>query len=319
MSAPFCRASVVVLALASAASPACAAFFGSGEDQFSIEFVPIGSPGNSFDQRGAPRFSGSVAYEYSIAKFEVSERAVRAANELGGLGITLDERGPDKPATSVTWIEAARFVNWLNEDRGFFPAYKFTEIATPIDPRQPTSEFEPWEIGDPGFNPANPFRNRRANYFLPSIDEWYKAAYYDPVGESYFASTTSSDADPIPVASGTDPGTAVFRQFEATDGPADVMLAGGESPFGVVGLGGNIDEWNDVESVFFPLGRRPARGGAWGSPAGVLRSTAAGTLLATSEGDNVGFRVVSLGIPEPTAIALVILGLSVLPHRLRSH
>lgn len=35
------------------------------------------------------------------------------ANTLGGLGITKDTRGPDKPATDVSWNEVARFINFL--------------------------------------------------------------------------------------------------------------------------------------------------------------------------------------------------------------
>ena len=54
------------------------------------------------------------AYTYRIGKFEISEQMIDKANALGGLGITKDTRGPDFPATSVTWYEAARFVNWLN-------------------------------------------------------------------------------------------------------------------------------------------------------------------------------------------------------------
>ena len=47
------------------------------------------------------------------------------ANTLGGLGITKDTRGANQPATSVSWNEAARFVNWLDTSQGFTPAYKF--------------------------------------------------------------------------------------------------------------------------------------------------------------------------------------------------
>ena len=55
----------------------------------------------------------------------VSEDMINKANTLGSLGITLVARGANKPATSVSWNEAARFVNWLNTSRGHPPAYKF--------------------------------------------------------------------------------------------------------------------------------------------------------------------------------------------------
>ena len=50
---------------------------------------------------------------------------VDKANTLGGLGIAKDTRGADKPATSVSWNEAARFINSLNTSAGSTPAYKF--------------------------------------------------------------------------------------------------------------------------------------------------------------------------------------------------
>jgi formylglycine-generating enzyme required for sulfatase activity len=43
---------------------------------------------------------------------------VTKANAVGGLGITYTERSANNPATSVSWNEAARFVNWLNVSSG---------------------------------------------------------------------------------------------------------------------------------------------------------------------------------------------------------
>ena len=33
--------------------------------------------------------------------------------------------GPNKPAAGISWLEAAKFVNWLNKSTGHTPAYKF--------------------------------------------------------------------------------------------------------------------------------------------------------------------------------------------------
>ena len=171
--------------------------FGAGENTFEIPFVTIGSPGNPADTTGAPNPAGSVDYAYRIGKYEVPEEAIRTANALSALAgdplnITLDNRGPQKPATSLSWFEAARFVNWLNEDQGFAPAYRFEEVFD--NPRLPPRlEFALWELGDRGYDPENPFRNRRANYVLPSADEWYKAAFYDPTSGGYFRYATSQE------------------------------------------------------------------------------------------------------------------------------
>ncbi|MBM3967277.1 MAG: hypothetical protein FJ308_19770, partial [Planctomycetes bacterium] len=104
--------------------------FGTSGNQFTMDFVTIGNPGNAADTTGNPRPAGSVGYTYQIGKFEVSERMIEAYNNAYGnansLAITKDSRGLDKPATSVSWNEAARFVNWLNTSTGSQEAYKFT-------------------------------------------------------------------------------------------------------------------------------------------------------------------------------------------------
>ena len=45
--------------------------FGSGANQFQIEFVTIGNPGNPADTTGDPNPAGSVPYEYRIGKYEI--------------------------------------------------------------------------------------------------------------------------------------------------------------------------------------------------------------------------------------------------------
>ena len=51
----------------------------------------------------------------------------------------------------------------------------------------------------------NLFRNRQAKYFLPSANEWYKAAYYDPVVGVYWDYPTGSNSPPVAVPGGTLP------------------------------------------------------------------------------------------------------------------
>lgn len=154
--------------LACGASPAKSDSFGSSVNSFTIDFVTVGSPGNAADD--PPNPAGAVPYLYRIAKYEISEQMVDKANALGGLGITKDTRGPDKPATSITWFEAATFVNWLNVNTGHSPAYKFDL----------SGNFQLWQPSDPGYDATNLFRNKQAVYVLPSTNEWHKAAYYDP-------------------------------------------------------------------------------------------------------------------------------------------
>ena len=80
-------------------------FFGTGDGSFSfeIEFVPIGAPGNPPD--APPTRSGRVDYAFRMAKYEVSEQMIFAANALGNLGITYDGRGFEMPATRIDWFD----------------------------------------------------------------------------------------------------------------------------------------------------------------------------------------------------------------------
>jgi hypothetical protein len=63
--------------------------FGNGANQFSMDFVTIGNPGNAADTSGDPNPAGRVNYVYNIGKYEVSRDMIEKANAAGGLGITL--------------------------------------------------------------------------------------------------------------------------------------------------------------------------------------------------------------------------------------
>ncbi len=277
--------------------------FGSGANSFDIEFVTIGNPGNPADTTGSPSPAGSVPYEYRIGKYEIPEQMIDKANAIGALGITKFSRGPDLPVTDVTWHEAARFVNWLNISTGSVPAYKYDD----------SGDFQLWTPSDAGYDPNNLYRNKLATYFLPSVHEWYKAAYYDPATGAYYDFPTGSNIPPTPVASGTTPGTAVYQQGTSA-GPAEIMSAGGLSPYGTMAQGGNVTEWMETATNLannaLPI-NRIVRGGAWYDSSFELQADFQDSLPAmgnpvTSLG-NLGFRVASI-TPEPCGTLLFGIG-----------
>ena len=314
--------------------------FGSGANTFSMEFVTIGSAGNAPDTTGEPNHVGSVGYEYDIGKFEVSRYMIERYNsEFGasnGLEITLNDAfqvpdtppvikygafgfttNPNLPATGVTWKEAARFVNWLNTSSGHPAAYKFSTNGV-------NDNLTVWSPEDLGFDARNPFRNRLARYALPSSNEWYKAAYYDPQTSNYWDFPTASNYAPKMVFGGTEPGSAVYGQSNpptpnGSGFPAFPEFAGGLSPFGVMGLGGNVWEWEESSYGLLNLDGtnvRIFRGGDYTSNASALASSNAMTQLPSQGGDDLGFRVVSIShssapVPEPSMMmigTLVVLG-----------
>jgi len=286
--------------------PAFADLFGSGANQFSMDFVPIGNPGNADDTSGDSNPAGKVEYVYRIAKYEVSRDMITKANTVGSIGITMADmtsyggNGVNRPATGVSWNEAARFVNWLNTSQGFQAAYNFTTTGV-NDDIAPWSSADAWQLGG-----ENLFRHKDAKYWLPSMDEWYKAAYYDPSTGAYFDYPTGSNypTAPTAVSSGTGAETAVSGD-RGQSGPADINQAGGLSPYGVMGLGGNVWELEETELDLV--------NDSTSSPRGIRRGLFVGSRLwfngvssyclsssfrthngTASEDPSVGFRVASL-------------------------
>ena len=166
-----------------------------------------------------------------------------------------------------------------------------------------------WTSGDAGYDPTNLYRNSQAKYFLPSMDEWYKAAFYDPASGTYFDYPTGSNSAPIPVASGTTAGTAVYN---GQSGPADVTQAGGAGPYGTIGQAGNVIEWleTDLDLVNGPIpstSNRAVRGGHFNVPSNILtRQIGLGDYSSDFEDPAVGFRVASAVVPEPSVVSLAV-------------
>ena len=276
--------------------------FGTGATAFSMDFVTIGNPGNVADTTGSPNPAGAVAYTFNIGKYEVSRDMVLNASKAGGLGITLQDmtsyggNGVNRPATGVSWNEAARFVNYLNTSKGYQAAYNFTTSGA-------NANITLWAAGQ--YSGSNQFRHKDAYYFLPSTDEWYKAAYGTPTG-IWYNYPTISDSAPTAVAGGTAANTAVGGQ----SGPADISNAGGLSGYGTMGQGGNV--WEYIESASDGANDavdeyRELRGGAWyNSVEGLDALLRTSAFIPTFEGEGIGFRVAM--IPEPSSLSLLALG-----------
>lgn len=277
--------------------------FGSGANQFSLEFVPIGNAGNSAD---GPR--GAVNYEYGMMKYEVTRAAIEKYNAdygtANGLEIPVSDmtpwggNDPDKPARYLSWHMAARFVNWLNTSQGYHEAYKFT--GSGVDDAHSL-----WTASEAGYDPDNLYRNSLARFVLPDVDEWYKAAFYDPVLQVYYDYAVGSDTVPVSVYGGTDSGTVVYGLPDHV-GPALATNAGGLSPYGVMAMDGNVREFMETETdgVNDAVNNQVfVAGGSWLSPAGEI---AAGSFISVPKNGvgwvYGGFRVVDLqaaSVPEP--------------------
>jgi len=207
--------------------------------------------------------------------------------------------GVNRPATGISWYEAAKFVNYLNTSTGGTAAYKFVDET-----------FTMWSAGDSGYNANNIFRNSLAKYVIPSFGEWYKGAYGNPNG-SWSGFPNGTDTAPTAVARGTDTNTAVYFQDIYT-GPADINNAGGLSAYGTMGQGGNVWEWNETASdgTNNTAGEsRGLSGGNWYFQTTYYLGASYAPLLTANPGEfdsDWGFRVAM--IPEPSSLSLLALG-----------
>ena len=289
--------------------------FGTGANLFSMEFVEVGNPSNpTATYIPWSNSVGKVDYHFRMGKYEVS----REQFEKAGFGLSLSDfsayggNDPRKPATGMNWFKAAQFVNYLNTSKGYSPAYKFNGGGN----------FQLWSSVEAGYNSANQYRNTLAVFFLPNMDEWFKAGYYDPtktphsVFGRYWNYANQSDNLPEAVAGGLAQNSAVYGQPRAV-GPALIDNAGGLSYYGTMAQMGNVAEWleNSYDRVNDnPDDYRVMRGGDWGNGTGSISWDAVNTvkpdldpqLYPGSDQLTIGFRVAM--IPEPSSLSLLLAG-----------
>jgi formylglycine-generating enzyme required for sulfatase activity len=279
----------------------------------SIDWVTVGVPGNAADVTGF----GAVAAPYRIGRTEVTNAQYAEflnakaasdplhlydANMAGTYGGIVQGGSPgsftyatvpgreDHPVVYVSFFSALRFANWLHNGQGSGDTETgaYTLLGgSPI----------------PG-NGLTVARNAGASVFLPSADEWYKAAYFDPLSLSY---TPDPFADGASGACEAPAGTTSHSAncfFTVVNTTAVGSYASSPSAIGTFDQGGNVDEWTEA----IVGSNRVQRGGSWRDLAADLSAASPGSAYPTTAGDSVGFRVASVSVPEPATGLLVLLG-----------
>lgn len=229
------------------------------------------------------------AYRYSVKPDAIGE---------GPGGIDGEDYSyANKPVVIVSFMDAMRFINWL-------------ENGQPEGAQGPgTTEDGVYSIS----NGRSEVRASHATYFIPSEDEWYKAAYYDPHGNggsgAYYDYPTSSDSTPNRNLPSADTGNSANylangngdSEYSMTDVGSYSLSV---SPWGTFDQGGNVWEWN--ESIIRPspsLTGRGLRGGSWFSGSLSMHADNRTPFDPTFENTITGFRVASR-VPEPNAVLL---------------
>ena len=313
----------------------------TGAHAVTFDWAHIGNAGNAADDTGF----GAVAYNYTISKTEVTNaqyveflNAVdpTGANSLalynssmsgnfGGIENTGATDGAryiaqadreQNPVTYVSWYDSVRFINWLHNGQGL--------SGTPSG----DTEGGTYTLLGGTPTPSNGLsitRNTDAAYWLPSEDEWYKAAYHDASAGTagiYFDYATGSDLVPVSDQPGDNPAAVNFFNYDSiANGFNDGFAVSGsmssssntnpltdvgaytaaQSPYGTYDQNGNVLEWNEA---FVSSFTRNVRGGSWGSNAGFMAASNRDQGIPTTENSIAGFRVAT--VPEPTSMCLLV-------------
>ena len=281
----------------------------------------VGNPENAADPLTG---FGAVPYAYNIGTYDVTAgqyaeflnaKDPSGANTLqlwnhsmagslfGGISFNGDNPSGSRyvvtagrqnhPAECVTWYDAIRFANWMNNGQGTGDTETGAYTLGPSD-----------AIGVP-INGNSITRNVGAKVFLPSENEWYKAAYNIPGSSSYKLYPTSSNAAPI--ASGPTALANHANYHGAVESPTDVgAYTGTTSPYGAFDMAGNVWQWNEL-LLFGSL--RGVRGSSFFGNSGDLLSSFRPVDSPSFKGDDYGFRLASVpGVPEPSTLDLAAFG-----------
>ena len=275
-----------------------------------FDWATVGNAGNAGDVHAQGTF-GAVDYTYLISKTEVTNAqyaeflnavaktdahglyntnmgsnargGITRSGDTGSFQYAVKKHMGNKPVNYVSFVDAMRFVNWLQNGQG--------DGAT---------ESGVYLIG----TGSNEVRDANAQYFIPNENEWYKAAYHknDGVTGNYFEYPTCSEEAPTVAranASGDvgNPGRNVANYTHGADwngqngNVTTVGSAGADSasPYGTFDQGGNVGEWNEA---VINATSRGLRGGSWNNISNyVLSASARSSSSPTHETFDVGFRV----------------------------
>jgi hypothetical protein len=259
-----------------------------------LEFVNTFSVrGGSFTQFGQPiRWGARIDQSYAGPGVRWQINPNRAMAEV-------------VPVWGINWREAAMYCNWLHNGRTSDPA-SLTHGA-----------YDTATFGYPGNNFFNgftdqPVRSPGARFWIPSLDEWIKGAFYDPRQSRWWLSHYGSDTAPVYGLPG-EPGAQSNAGLEIDPLGNSYFIPltayGTQSPYGLLSTSGGPHELLEdavgvADSTGLPVYRRYYSGSGISIdfPDFDLIYGAGGTLELPSVGrSNISFRIASL-VPSPCSL-----------------
>ena len=279
-----------------------------------IQWVTVGDPGNTADTTTY----GDVAHSFQIMRYEFTNQqyadflnsvaatadpyslynasmdsdprgGITQSATSGGYAYAFKTNMGDKPVNYVSWFDAARVSNWYQN--GATSSSDTEDGAYTL-------------VGGQASGNA-PGVNNGATFYVPTDDQWYKAAYYKGGGTNagYWDYATQSDTVPMavtagPTGIGSSGSTGNFANWGAAadwngqDGNVTTVGTNGDpSAYGAFDMSGNVSEWNDQGGLASAL--RGLRGGCWAHGSDSLSSSYGYTDAPTTENSFRGFRLAS--------------------------
>ena len=304
----------------------------------SIALVPVGDAGNAPDSTvmvtdGTTGY-GAVGYAYNIGKYDVTNAQYAAflntvdpsgANALqlynskmatgtqggitwNGSRYVVNSGYTNKPVVYANWYNAVRFTNWLTNgqgsggtETGVYTLTGLTSIAAL-----------------PGDHSA--MIGTGTKWFLPTENEWYKAAYYrgGNANAGYWAYPFQSDTQPTNNIPGATPNSGNFyngvfatTQSGSVDSSQNYLTDVGAytsalSPYNSYDMGGDVYQLNEALILANGDSSRGYRGGLYGNVSSHLAASYRNYGDPTNGDNSVGFRVAEL--PEPGSLMLFVIG-----------
>jgi formylglycine-generating enzyme required for sulfatase activity len=291
-----------------------------------LDWQWVGDPGNTGNTVGSYTY-GAVDSYYAVSRYEITRSQYAAflnanavtdtyglyydqfgtttpgitrAGSSGSYTYTVVGGHEDLPVTYVSFYDAIRFANWLHNSQAADSTETGAYTITGGGPDSGT-------IGNAGYH------NAGALYWVPTEDEWYKAAYYDPEkggpgNPDYWRYATQNDTAP---ANGSPPGGSNSANYNSN--PNSVTDVGAYSAaishYGTFDQNGNVGEWTENK---WAAGERVLRGGGWMNVASWLDADAdfSRGYDQNDHFSDAGFRLAHS--PEPGSILLFLLSLPVL-------
>jgi formylglycine-generating enzyme required for sulfatase activity len=322
-----------------------------------IDMVTVGNAGNANDPATGNLYGG-VNYSYQIGRYDVTIgqytdflNAVAATDTYGlysdGMAIALNVAGiaqsgssgsytysviaasgsapnggvsaANRPITYMSWWRSARFSNWMANGQPSGAQDSTTTENGAYNVNGATSG------NAPAKNVTNPNTLAAPTFYIPTENEFYKAAFYSPVLNSgsggYYTYATQSNTAPGNQIGGTanQANYAPGRVYSVTQSSysasqnylTDVgAFSGSGSFYCTFDQSGNVFQWNDLNGT--SGSSRGVRGGSWSytNPFD-LSSSGRYSFDTEEESEHFGFRLASpVAVPEPSTWVMAAGGLA---------